>query len=393
MPLSAFDEKSIYGADYYLAEARNEYLILEDRDGEQKRYIDCMSAYASVNFGHCNPDINPFQDLRSDIAACFYPKEAEQYAKWMLNKLNAPDYELLFQVGGSMAVSTALSIGQRVRKGKVAYLKGSFHGLGLDALAVTSVHKNFALQQTPLLENLQNHCIEVEIGQRDIPWDSISTFIYEPIQGANGYIPLPEEWLRSITLEAQQQGVVVISDEIQCGFYRHGHLSISCHLGIQADIYLFSKSMTNGLYPFSAVIYRGGMKESIKDSLYLAHTFQTSSLGCYAAMAVAEFIDANNPQDLCNSIEDVIRNYFPFNLKSLREIHLTGPTLSFEVEGVNGKDIVQQCLERGILIFTGGPTGQRIRFAPPLTIEKTNLIYAIKQLTEVLQNVSMIHSN
>ncbi|MCY9589765.1 aminotransferase [Paenibacillus chitinolyticus] len=392
MSLSVFDEKSIYGADYYLAGSKNEFLILEDREGRRKHYIDCMSAYASVNFGHCNPDIAPFRELRSDIAACFYPKEAEQYAQWLLGKLKAPGYELLFQVGGSMAVSTALSIGQRVREGKIAYLRGSFHGLGLDALAVTSVHKNFALQQTSLLGELEKHCIEIEPGQTDIPWETISTFIYEPVQGANGYIPLPAKWLTDTAAEARRHGVIVVSDEIQCGFYRHGHLSVSCHLGIEADVYLFSKSMTNGLYPFSAVVYRGSLKESIPGSLFLAHTFQTSSLGCFAAMAVAEYIDASRPEELCGEIEALIREHFPFELPLLRDVHLTGPTLSFEVEGVSGKSIVQQCLERGILIFTGGPAGQRIRFAPPLTIEKTNLVYAIKQLADVLTHAGAVHT-
>jgi 4-aminobutyrate aminotransferase-like enzyme len=390
MTLSCFDEKAVYGADYTLVGARNEKLLLEDRDGRTREFTDLMSAYGACNFGHCNSAIMPFRDYQADIAACFYPKEAKLYSEWLLAKLSAPDYEVLFQVGGSFAVSTALSIARRFRAGKIVHVAGSFHGLGLDSLGVTSTHKHLALQHTDLIGSIQQQCVELEPNDRlsslGISWEDVSCFIYEPVQGANGYVPLPEGWLSDTITEAKRAGVVVIADEIQSGYFRHGHLSVASSLGLHTDIYLFSKSMTNGLFPFSAVVYGKKIKDAIPGDLYLAHTFQTSAMGCYAAMSVADYIDAHDVPGLCGSVERIMQQF----AEELRQqpnvtgIYVTGPTLSFEVLDRKGREVVRECLRSGVITFTGGPEGQRIRVAPPLTIPEESLKEALRVIHDAV---------
>ncbi len=392
--LSDFDERSIYGNKLTLKYTDNDTVYLADKSGNQHAYIDLISAYGACNFGHCNEKISPFKSYSSDIVAGFYPPEAEIFLEWITRKLSLTEFKGLFQVGGSLAVSTALSLAQKVRSGKILFVKNSFHGLGADALAITSVHKQFAIQNTELNASLDQHCIEIdaskEISEYSFNWDEISCFIFEPIQGANGYIPLPKAWVKNIIAEAKKHGVIVIADEIQCGYYRHGHLSVSVQSGYDPDILLFSKSLTNGLFPFSLILYRNEFKKAIKGNFYLAHTFQTSALGCYAALSVARFIDETPIQEMC----DVINQYLEVlatqlsDYKCIKNIFVTGPSISFEVVGFPGKELVNQCLEKRILLFTGGPTGERIRIAPPLTIKKENLQNSISVLLKIIDSRS-----
>ena len=392
--LSRLDEAAVFGEELVLISASNATIWLKNAQGQCKEYIDFMSAYGAVNFGHCNPKIQPFRDAVADIAACLYPPEASLFAEWLCTRLGLAEHRVLFQVGGSFAVSTALALVQRTRKGKIAAIQGAFHGLGIDTLCVTMTQRDLALQNTALLSSMKQQVIHLELGTFPDDWADISCLIYEPIQGANGYIPLDMDWLKALERSARAAGVFTIADEIQCGFFRHGSLSPARKHGLEPDILLYSKSMTNGLYPFSAVVYHRDLEQSIKSSVVLAHTFQTSALGCYAANAVASYLDSH-PLDLeASRISDCF-----LGLKTQLEqipivskIYVTGPTLSFEVADGGTRTLVRRCIQEGVIPFVGGYSGQRVRVAPPLTISDEQLFYGTQTLFNILKEMSLCPS-
>lgn len=388
--LSPLNESSVFGKQLELVHASNATLLLRDEEGKEKQYLDFMSAYGSVNFGHCNPHIQPYQSYDADIAACFYPAEAESYSTWLCEQLNYPEHQLLFQVGGSFAVSTAIAMAYRMRPGKIVAINGAFHGLGVYSIDVTMAQKNIALQQTDMLHKMDRQFIHIDQGEIPEKWDDISCIIYEPIQGANGYIPLNIDWLRELEIVAKQHGVFMISDEIQCGYFRHGSLSPSRHHGLHPDIILFSKSMTNGLFPFSAVVYPSHFNECLQMPIALAHTFQTSALGCYAVNAVKDYLDK---YDILQDVHRISAHFQQQVLtilevnSNISNIHLTGPTLSFEVTNHRSKGLVHRCAEQGVLIFSGGVHGERVRIAPPLTTPIDQLILGTSVLLEQVEAI------
>ena len=378
--LSGLDE-SPAGERWACTRTLNATLTLSRRDGISEEFTDLCSSYGAVNFGHCNENIRIPERPSVDLVPGIYPPEAERFAVWLTDALGLTDFKVLFQVGGSFAVSAALSLAQHRRPGKVLAIEGGFHGLGLDALSVTTAQRSLALQETLLRQSLDQFVDVLSPGETDIDWSGVSCLIFEPIQGARGYVPLDADWLRGLCEQAQNAGVTIIADEIQCGYYRFGDFSVARKWGLDPDVLLFSKSMTNGLYPFSAVVYRQILEEGIGDGAVLAHTFQTSALGCYAACAVADYIDFHDVDADCRRVAGPLTDAAARIVESDRaeDIYQIGPSLSFR-PAINAGDLVKACFDDRVLILGGGIDGERIRIAPPLTIETKALQRALEVL-------------
>lgn len=390
--LSALDEGRVLGRRLMLVEATNATLILADAEGRRRQYTDLMSAYGAVNFGHCNPDLCSSEAPTADLAAGCAPQAAEDVADWLCASLSRPTSKVLFQVGGSFAVSTAIALALRARPGRVVALRGSFHGLGIDALAATDIQKGMALQRTSLVDSLAGAFTFLEPGKPvDIDWATCAAFLFEPVQGANGYVPVPVDWLQETAAAARAAGVTVIADEVQAGFHRHGPLSPTTASGIDADILLFSKSLTNGIYPLSAVVYDEGLEDGLGDGPMLAHTFQMSALGTAAAQAVASYLDIVDAEAMARGIEVVLQPLAADlrQVSGISDVAVTGPTLSFEAGPGLSAEIVARCVAQGVLPFTGGATSNRVRVAPPLTIPHEQLSSALEVLSHVVHSVDV----
>ncbi|SNQ51640.1 putative aminotransferase [Frankia canadensis] len=377
---SRLDEGGVLDRRYTLAHADNATLDLVDTDGRAHRCTDFMSAYAAVNFGHRNPSIERALAASSDLTGLFHGPEAEQVARWLCGRLPAPDSRrVLYQVGGSFAVAAALALARRRRPGRVMSIDGAFHGLGVDAAALTSVQRAFSLHDTGFADRLAPEVVHLPVGAVPRDWDDVSCLIYEPVQGAGGYVPLDRDWLGELTAAAAAAEVVTIADEIQCGFFRHGMFSPSAAWGLDADIVLYSKSLTNGMYPLSAVVYRRFL-EAGAGPLYLAHTFQTGTLGTAAAHEVTRFIDGTDVTGLAAAVGARLTELAD-RLRAAglaRAVHAVGPSLSFEPTAVASGDLVRRAFAAGALVFSGGRHGERIRMAPPLTIPDAQLAEGIE---------------
>jgi 4-aminobutyrate aminotransferase-like enzyme len=385
--LSRLDERFGFldGCQYLSAD--NATFLIRLADGTSREFLDLMSAFGSVNFGHANPDILGRIHGKHDVTGLCYPPEAESLAGWLCDNV-APGEEarVLFQVGGSFAVSAALALCLRARPGRIATVRGAFHGLGVDTISITSVQRAFALHDTLLTSRVSENVTIVDPGE--VPdFDGVSCFIYEPVQGANGYVPLDPAWLHSVEALARSAGAIVIADEIQAGFFRHGSLSPSRALGLSPDIRLYSKSLTNGTYPLSAVVYPAWL-EPLARQPFLAHTFQTASYGYVAGAAVADWLGVTAVEALCARVTDLLRDCASgLPPGAARDVHVTGPTLSFEPTRP-AREIVRDAFAHGLLLAAGGASFQRIRVAPPLTIDPSDLERGLRALMEVVTDAA-----
>lgn len=384
--LSRLDERFALVDGFSYVSADNATVTLVGPDRQHREYTDLMSAYGAVNFGHHNEEISQCLKRGSDVVGRCYPSEAEQVASWLCSRLaRKTDTRVLFQVGGSQAVTAGIALAQQLRPGKVASVLGGFHGLGTDTLAASSIQQRSAIQNTALAQKLKGYITVIEPGSIPEAWAEISCLIYEPIQGANGYIPLDPKWLAQLEASAASAGVVTISDEVQAGFYRHGTLSPSNAAGLKPDIQLFSKSLTNGMFPLSAVVYDIRL-EPPRFEPFLAHTFQTATFSYYAADAVTRYIDSTPLDQLAASVSAILQSAVSslVDNKLVTDVHVTGPSLSFRPTRLSAREVVRSAHDCQILVCAGGATFERIRVAPPLTIPLDQLSLSLTRLSELL---------
>jgi len=193
---------------YQVLAAKNATLRLRGPSGHVFSFTDLTCAHGAVNFGHLNPSIDPFENRASDVVASIYPPVAAAHSQWLLKKLGLDGHGVFYRVGAAAAVATAIELARRARPGKVLTIEGSCHGqeAGLDSLGFESCFGEGALRLAP--------------GDDFSAWEEVSCLLYEPIQTACGFVPLPLPWLRGLSQTAQAAGVTVIADETQCGFYR-----------------------------------------------------------------------------------------------------------------------------------------------------------------------------
>jgi hypothetical protein len=371
-----------YSRHHEVLAALNATIRLRAPSRQVFSFTDLTSAHGAVNFGHMNPSIDPFAGRVSDLVSSIYPPAATSYAQWLLKKLALSAHTVHYRVGEGAAVSTAIAMAQRNRPGKVLVIDGSLQGgLGHGGLGP-------GLEAEPGMgapdSRIGESAVRLSPGSEFSTWDDISCLLYEPVQGAGGYVPLPLPWLRGLSQAAQAAGVLVIADEIQCGFYRFGKLSLASSEYLRPDIYLFGNSMTNGIYPLCAVVAPEAMQDSIQPDIDgWRPTFQTASLGIHAAEVVARFIDSNDIEALVTQIHSILSRACEKLAAnpSLSDFHLAGPTLSLTVRGERAAELVRACEERCILISAVAGAG-RVRVAPPITIPPDQLTHALNILEQ-----------
>lgn len=362
---------------YQVLAAKNATLRLRGPSGHVFSFTDLTCAHGAVNFGHLNPAIDPFENRTSDVVASIYPPVAGVHAEWLLNRLVLNGHSVLYRAGAASAVGTAVNLAQRMRPGKVLIIEGSCHGQepGFGGLGVEHSFGENTLRIAP--------------GDDFFAWGDVSCLLYEPIQTACGFLPLPLPWLRGLSRSAQDAGVTVIADETQCGFYRFGRLSLAASEFLHPDIFLFGNSMTNGIFPLFALI----ISEAIDTSSAVGEegwqpTFQTSALGLEAAECVAQYIDSTDFESLLTPIHSLLSKAGEklAAIPRLAALHLAGPTLSLGVRDGRAAELVLACEARGVLVSVGAG-GHRVGVAPPVTIAPEQLQVALRMLVQAAKTL------
>ena len=368
--------------DYEVLAAKNAALRLRAASGHVFSFTDLTSADGALNFGHLNPSIDPFSRITADLAPSIFPPSAASYAAWLCGKLGLDAHAVHYVTGERSAVCAAIELAQRIRAGKVAVIAGSDHervvggvrhGLKIvsgDAARIARGGKE---------DRRSQQTIRISVGSEFSAWGDVSCLIYEPIQGASGYVPLALPWLRGLSQSAQAAGVTVIADETQCGFFRFGRLSLAASEFLRPDFYLFGNSMTNGIFPLFALIYPDSLRDRVlTEEEGWRHTFQTACLGYGAAEAVAAYIDGNDIEGMVARIHAILGQTGEALAANpcLSDFHLAGPTLSLEVSDERAGELALGCEESGVLIGLGGK--RRVCIAPPVTIFPEQLVTALK---------------
>jgi 4-aminobutyrate aminotransferase/(S)-3-amino-2-methylpropionate transaminase len=288
-------------------------------------YLDLQMWYSAVNFGYANPRLNNV--LREQLDTL--PQVASQYlhrTKIELAKTLAQDAErkwglpgrVHFNVGGSQSIEDSLKLVRNARGGKslMFAFEGGYHGRTLGASAITSSYRyrrrfghfgdraqfvqfpyHFRGPKGMDKEEYGSLCVKqferlFETEYNGI-WDpktnqcEYAAFYVEPIQGTGGYVIPPAGFFKGLKKVLDQYGILMVSDEIQMGFWRTGKLWSIENFGVTPDIVVFGKALTNGLNPLSGLWAR---EELINPTIFppgsTHSTFNSNPLGTALGLEV-----------------------------------------------------------------------------------------------------------
>jgi acetylornithine/N-succinyldiaminopimelate aminotransferase len=347
-------------------------------DDKGEKYLDLYGGHAVIAIGHSHPHyVKSLSDQLSKIG--FYSnsvqnKIQERFAEKLGEISGYPDYQLFLCNSGAEANENALKLASFVTgKKKVIAFKKAFHGRTSGAVAATDNPKIVA----PF--NAGHEIIFVPMNDEQafdaVFANDIAAVIIEGIQGVGGIQVPNDSFLRFLSKRCTDKGVMLILDEIQCGYGRTGKFFAHQHAGIKPDLITTAKGMGNG-FPIGGLLIRDGIKPW---SGMLGTTFGGNYLASVAGLAVLEVIE--NEKLLANA--EKIGNYWLQALAQIPRIkEVRGRGLMIGIDLPEELKEVRTNLLFNHHIFTGEAKPNTIRLLPSLamTMEEADLfLTALKQ--------------
>lgn len=297
-------------------------------DEEDRRFIDFAGGIAVLNTGHRHPAV--MAAVQAQLAAythtAFQVIPYEPYVALCerLNELapfSGEAKSILFSTGAE-AVENAVKIA-RAHSGRtdVIAFAGGFHGRTLMASALTGKiapykkkfgpmpsgvwHVPFPVPQYAVSVGDTLNAIDY-LFRADVDPSNVAAVIIEPVQGEGGFHPAPTELLTALRRICDDNGIVLIADEVQTGFGRTGRMFGIEHSGVEPDLLTIAKSLAGG-FPLSGVIGRSVIMDAPEPG-GLGGTYAGSPIACAAALAVLDVIASEGLLDRANAIGTLLRD-------------------------------------------------------------------------------------
>ena len=385
------DREARYGAHNYhplpVVLERGEGIYVWDTDG--KRYFDFLSAYSAVNQGHCHPKIvKAMTDQAQKLALtsrAFYNNVLGEWEEFVTKYFG---YDKVLPMNtGAEADETALKLCRKwayLKKGipdgeaKIIVCNGNFHGRTITIVSLSNDPEAYG-GYGPFTPGF------VKIPYNDIPAlaealkdPNVAGFLVEPIQGEAGvYVPA-EGYLKQAYDLCKAHNVLFMADEVQTGIARTGKLLACDHEGVRPDVLILGKAISGGVMPVSCVLADDDIMLCIKPGEH-GSTYGGNPIAAKVSIAALEVVRDEHLAENAEALGKVFREKLKqIHSDMVEEVRGKGLLNAVVIKPKNGKTAWDVCLklrDKGLL---AKPTHQHfIRFAPPLIINKMELLEAI----------------
>ena len=367
---------------------KGEGVYLFDTDG--KKYLDFAAGYAVSSLGYGNQELN--DALKSQIDQIFHTsnlyynttcgKAAED-----LKRITGMD-RIFFTNRGGEAVEGTLKAARKYayKKGtgrcEFIAMKESFHGRSMGALSVTG-HSPYREPFEPLVPGVSFAEYNDLDSVKALVTDKTCAIILEPLQGEGGINLATEEFMKGIRKLCDDEGILMICDEVQCGMGRTGSMFAWQAYGIKPDLMSMAKAIGSGI-PVGAFAMTDQVAESSLEPGDHGTTYGGNPLAC---MAVSKTIEIFEREKLAEHAKEV-GTYLAEKLDVLVDEYdcVTARKGTGLMQGIQitkpVSKVTNAALKEGLLIIGAGE--DIIRFVPPLVIEKEHVDEMIEKLKKVL---------
>ncbi len=392
---------------------RGEGAMIEDVDGN--RFLDWIGGVGVLNVGFSHPEIVEEVKKQSEkyFHGMFNIVTHEGYVK-LAEKLNdivpvkGDKKKTYFANSGAEADENAVKVAKAfTKRPNIICFSGAFHGRTNLTMAMTS-KKAYAKGLGPFPEGIyraeypylyrkpkgmnEEEAIKYYINsihkvfEECSSADYIAAIVVEPLQGEGGFIPAPIEWVKAVRKICDENGIMLIADEVQSGFCRTGKMFASEYwkeAGVMPDILATAKSIGAGL-PISAIVAREEIMESILPGT-IGGTYCGNPLACAAAIKTIEIMERDNlakrSLEIGEKVQAVYKEWMD-KYDVIGDVRGLGGMIGIEFvtdkesKTPNGEivsKIVKNAVEKGLMLENSGTYGQVIRFLAPLVMTDEQL--------------------
>ena len=400
--------------------------LIFDVDGNT--LIDFAGGIGMLAVGHTPPPVVEAiaEQTQKFIHVCALVATYEPYVRLaeMLNAITPGAFpkKTIFANSGAESVEYAIHLSRKFTgRPSIICFEGGYHGRTLLTLSLTSKYGLFKSGFGPFAPEIVRLPIPhvyrtpkgmtedeyVDFGIRQLEHalvaqvdpSAVAAMIIEPVQGEAGFIPVPPRFLKRMRELCDQHGIVMIADEVQCGFGRTGRLFAIEHYGIVPDVVVSAKSLGAGM-PIGAVTGRA----EIMDSAHLGGvggTYGGSPVACAAAIEAVTMI--RQPDFLAHArrLGEVMRevmNGWKAQWPLVGDVRGLGPMMLTEfvrdrqtkqpVTADETLQIVRQAVANGVIVMRAGLFSNGVRLLPPLTMPEAMLREGLDALGRAIGTVS-----
>jgi len=363
-------------------------------DTEGNRYLDMMSAYSAVSHGHANPRLVKVvqeQVARLNIVSRAYHTDKLGPFLQRACELTGMDRALPMNTGAE-GVETALKAARKwayevkgvaADAAEIIACKGNFHGRTIAVIAFSSEEQykrgfgpyppGFKLAEYGDLQSLE-----------ELITPNTAAFLVEPIQGEAGIVLPPAGYLKACEELCRKHNVLLIADEVQTGLGRTGKLLACEHDGVKPDGLILGKALGGGILPVSMFL----AKQEVMSVFTPGDHGSTFGGNPLAAAVGLEALNILVEDDLATCSASM-GSYMLDGLRKLdspliRDVRGIGLFVGVEIEATLGtaREVCERLMQQGILSKETHDTV--VRLAPPLTITRSEIDWALERISAVL---------
>lgn len=399
--------------------------VVTDVDGNQ--LLDFAGGIGTLAVGHTPENVVTALKSQAEklIHMCAIVGTYEPYVRVaeLLNEVSPGDHpkKTVLLNSGAEAVEAAVKIARSYTgRQAVIVFEGAYHGRTNLTLAMTSKYSLFKQSFGPFAPEIYrlpfpnpyrapqgmdaDAFIEHAIVQLEnafiaqVAPEAVAAIVIETVQGEGGFIPTPSQFLKRIRELCDEHGIVMITDEIQCGFGRTGRLFAVEHYDIVPDLITTAKSLAAGM-PLAAVTGRDEIMEAPHPG-GLGGTYSGNPLACVAAIEAIETIRQPEFLSRASAIGEQIRSHLEQlqqRYPLIGDVRGLGAMLAMElvydrVTKTPAPDLTsrinQETLQRGLITIRAGLYSNCVRFLPPLNVTDDQIDEGMAIVAEALDVVS-----
>lgn len=406
---------------------KGEGAMIEDVDGNY--FLDWIGGVGVLNIGFSHPEVveavkeqadKYFHGMFNVVTHEGYVELAEKLAQ--IAPVKGEQKKVFFANSGAEADENAVKIAKAfTKRPNIIVFSGAFHGRTLLTMSMTS-KKAYAVGMGPFPDGIyraqfpyyyrnpegmpQEKAVEYYVKSiRDVfeqcaPADTIAAMVVEPLQGEGGFIPAPIEWVKAVRQICDEEGILLVADEVQSGFCRTGRMFATEYwkeAGVQPDIIATAKSIAAGV-PLSAIIAREEIMEAPAPGT-IGGTFCGNPLACAAALKTIEIMERDHLAQRSLEIgEKVMTRYREWMEKYpiIGDVRGLGGMVGIEfVKDQTTKEpapeltsaIIQECAKHGLMVEGAGTYNNVIRFLAPLVMTDEQLEAGLKIMEAAVASV------